>query len=120
MEINYADIGRRIRERRLQLGITQEKLAELIGIGIPHMSGIENGKTTFSFKKSVRIVNVLGMSMDELLCGSLQQGKSVMQSEFAHLLEDCSPAEAAFMVSMLKSMKKGLRAVVEAQKEGMV
>ena len=37
-------LGLRIREYRKSLNMTQEKLAELIGIGTPNISYIENGK----------------------------------------------------------------------------
>ena len=89
--------------------ITQEKLAELIDVSTTHMSGIENGKTKFSFKRGLLIANVLGMSMDELLCGSLVQGKPVLQNEYSALLQDCTADEAYILVNTLKAMKKFLR-----------
>jgi len=109
MEINYEDIGRRIREQRRHLKITQEKLAELVDLSIQHMSGIENGKTKFSFASLVRIANVLELSMDELLCGSLLQGKTVLRNEFTDLLTDCTAEEAKIILDIAKALKKSLR-----------
>ena len=109
MEINYADIGNRIRKQRQKLRITQEKLAEMAELSVQHMSGIENGKTKFSFQSILRIANVLGLSMDELLCGSLMQGKVVMQNDFADLLADCTVEETGIILSMVKALKKSLR-----------
>ncbi len=37
-------LGKRIRELRKKRNLTQEQLAELIGIEIPSLSNIENGK----------------------------------------------------------------------------
>ena len=109
MEVNYGDIGRRIQEQRLRKRITQERLAELVGLSVPHMSGIENGKTKFSFQSILRIANVLELSMDELLCGSLMQGKIIMQYEFADLLADCTAEETGVILSTVKALKKSLR-----------
>ena len=109
MEVNYADIGRRIREKRKRLKLTQEKLSELTELSVQHMSGIENGKTMFSFQAILRIANALELSMDELLCGSLAQGKTVIQNEFADLLTDCTAEEAGVILSMAKALKKSLR-----------
>jgi len=109
MEANYIDIGKRIQEQRLQKKITQERLAEMVGLSVPHMSGIENGKTRFSFQSILRIANALELSMDELLCGSLTQGKIVVQSEFADLLADCTVEEAGVILNTVKALKKSLR-----------
>lgn len=41
MEINYKDIGVRVKQERINKNITQEKLAEISGISVTHMSNIE-------------------------------------------------------------------------------
>jgi len=109
MEVNYFDIGQRIQKQRKAKDITQEQLAEMVELSVPHMSGIENGKTMFSFKSCVRIANALELSMDELLCGSLVQGKAVIQNELAELLTDCNTAETKAILDMVKTLKKTLR-----------
>ena len=43
--IDYAAIGRHIREKRLERGLSQEKLAELSDVGVTHISHIETGNT---------------------------------------------------------------------------
>ena len=113
--VNYADIGKRVKARRTELGISQEKLAEITDFSISHMSAIENGKTKLGLPAIVKVANALQMTVDELLCGSMMQGKAVMQNEFAGLLAQCSPAEAAFVMGMMKSMIKGLREVAAIQ-----
>ena len=109
MEINYVDIGARIRKRRLEKRISQEQLAEMVDLSVTHMSGIENGKTKFSFKTIVRIANVLELSMDALLCGSLVQGKVAMQNEFAELLAQCTPEETRIILNTTKALKQSLQ-----------
>ena len=41
MEINYKDIGIRVKQERINKNITQEKLAEISGVSVTHMSNIE-------------------------------------------------------------------------------
>ena len=42
--IDYTLIGKRIQPQRLETGITQEKLAEQVGISVVYLSKIENGR----------------------------------------------------------------------------
>jgi len=46
--LEYKLIGLRIKERRLQMKLTQEILSESVGIGVQHLSKIENGKAPLS------------------------------------------------------------------------
>ena len=48
--IDYAAIGRHIRAKRLEKGLSQEKLAELSEVGVTHISHIESGHTIPSLK----------------------------------------------------------------------
>ena len=109
MTVNYADIGKRVKEIRLRKSITQELLAELADISIPHLSNIERGKTKLGLPTIVKIANALAVSVDEILCGSLMQGKAVLQSEFATLLADCTAEEAGVILDTVKTLKKSLR-----------
>ena len=109
MDVNYLDIGKRVKARRLELGISQEKLAELTDFSVSHMSAIETGKTKLGLPTIVYIANALNVSVDELLCGSLMQGKAVMQNEFTGLLSDCTVEETRIILDTAKSLKKSLR-----------
>ena len=110
---NYADIGQRIKKFRQKQDMPQEHLAELAEVSVSHMSHIETGQTKLSLPAIIRVANALNVSADELLCGNLMQGKTVMQNEFADLMSDCSPAEAAYILGLLKFAKKGLREAKE-------
>ena len=46
--MDYYEIGQRIRKNRRALGLSQEELAEKIGISSTHMSHIETGNTKLS------------------------------------------------------------------------
>ena len=59
MEINYKDIGVLVKQERINKNITQEKLAELSGVSVTHMSNIENANTKLSLPVLINIANAL-------------------------------------------------------------
>lgn len=107
--IDYRDLGIRLRRARLACGMTQEQLAERVDMGTTHISHIETGHTVPSLKTFVGLVNALGVSADELLCGSLRQSGPVYAGELAALLEDCNERELRLMVEVARTLKEGLR-----------
>ncbi len=66
--IDYKDVGMRVRAVRLKRKLTQEQLAEAVGVGVTHISHIETGHTIPSLQVMVDIINALHCSADELLC----------------------------------------------------
>ena len=67
--INYEEMGARIRVRRKELGLTQEKLAEKAEISTSHMGEIERGTSICSLAVIVNIATVLGINLDMLVKG---------------------------------------------------
>lgn len=80
MEIDYAAIGKRIRKARKKQNLTQEQLAEMIGVKPAHISNIESGKKPFSFKTFARLYKALKVNPDSLLL-SRSELCSVMTDE---------------------------------------
>lgn len=67
-EINVA-LGRRLQLTRESRGYTQEALAEMLDVGVQHISNIERGVTGISLTALVRVCDVLDVSADFLLLG---------------------------------------------------
>lgn len=65
--MNYVEIGRRIRKYRKQQNLSQEELAEKIGISTTHMSHIETGSTKLSLPVLVDLAVNLNVKTDSLL-----------------------------------------------------
>lgn len=63
-ELNYKDVGARIKRLRMKAGISQIELAKAINVSQTHMSNIENGNTGISLWTAVRISRKLGCSID--------------------------------------------------------
>ncbi len=63
------DMGARIVKRRKELGITQEQLAEKIGVSIQSISCIENGRKSIKPENLSKICETLDISADYILRG---------------------------------------------------
>jgi len=62
-------VGDRIKKRRLELGWTQDVLAEKAGISKSFLSDLENGKRSVGADKLLDIGRVLSLSLDFLMSG---------------------------------------------------
>jgi transcriptional regulator with XRE-family HTH domain len=49
--------------------MTQEKLPELTGLGIPYLNGLENGKHDPSFRSVIKIAEAFGLTAADLTKG---------------------------------------------------
>lgn len=109
MAVDYADIGQRIKAKRIEKGLTQEKLSELIGVGPSHMSHIESGSTVPSFEVFISILNALSCSADELLCRETATGKPMLNSWLSELVADCDSTEIKILSDIVIAAKQTLR-----------
>ena len=107
--VDYKDIGARIKQKRVESGLTQEKLSEMIGVGPSHMSHIESGSTVPSFEVFIAILNVLNCSADELLCREIRAAETLRDNWLTRLIEDCDPTEVKILSDALVSLKDTLR-----------
>ena len=67
--IDYKGMGMRIRAKRKELGLTQEKLAEKVEISTSHMGEIERGTSICSLAVLVNLATVLELNLDTLIKG---------------------------------------------------
>lgn len=105
MEI-YEKLGHRIRQKRNQLGLSQEKLAEACDLTQPFIGSIERGKKKPSVCTIVKIANALNISTDYLLSDSLTN-KNNNQFEYTEsLMSDMDDYEVECINNTIVQMKK--------------
>ena len=68
--MNFEDIGKRIRKRRLELGYTQEALAEKVDVTDTYIGAIERSTSKCSIETIAKIAKALDLNMDYLLFGT--------------------------------------------------
>ncbi len=80
-EPDFAEIGDRIRKRRLELHLTQENVAKAIEVNVSHVSNIENNKVKVSLTLFAKICQVLHTSMDYIVFDSMPNAETSMERE---------------------------------------
>jgi len=106
--MDYYAIGQRIRKFRKSRGLSQEELAEKIGISTTHMSHIETGNTKLSLPVFVDLASVLEVRADELLSDSNPGTRSAAIEEIIHILESCSTQQIRIIEDILQAIKTTL------------
>ena len=102
--VNHRQIGYRIKEVREQNHFSQAQLAEMTDLSVSYISHIENAKRKASLESIIRIVNVLGITVDELLAGVQMNNPTAYQTDIDILMEDCSENEKRFLYELIKAI----------------
>ena len=103
------EIGKRIQQYRKKKGITQESLAEQIGVSHHHMSSYERGIYNIKLDTLVQIINILGCAADDLFCDVIDQGYKVRASRLSDLIETLSPEEQNKIFDVVETMVKNAK-----------
>ena len=101
MELNYKEIGMRIKTMRLKNNIYQTVLAKEIGISQTHMSNIESGRAGLTLENLVKMVIIFNCSIDEIVFGK----EEVKQEQGMDVLKNCTMQDIVQAMQMLKSLK---------------
>ena len=105
MSINCIALGKRICFYRLKFNITQEKLAALTNCSREYIGYLESGTKTPSLPT---LIDVLHISVDDLLVDSLDYSFSTSGSDLHRLLLDCNQTEQEIIIRMVKELKATL------------
>ena len=106
---NYKLIGIRIKNQRLKMKLTQEKLSEMADISVQHLSKIETGHTKLSLPCLIAISNALETTVDRLLMDNVTESKPDLLKEVGVVFADCSSDEIFLMLSQAENLKKNMR-----------
>ena len=60
-------IGQRIKELRMKAGISQQKLAEMLGVSRPTITQIESGERKVSSDELIKLAEIFNVSIDHLI-----------------------------------------------------
>jgi transcriptional regulator with XRE-family HTH domain len=103
-EINYREIGARIRAERRRLDLTQEKLAEMADISESFMGHIERGGRTLSIETLAKIANALNLSIEYILCGEFNYQPDMLPAEVHDALNQMSGSQRRVFLNMMKTL----------------
>lgn len=113
-------IGQSIARARQEANLTQEHVAEKLGIGPEAVSRLERGVGSITAERLVVLAEMFGCRSDQLLLGaSLRQDDQA--AALAQLLDGLAPADRAFVLDSAERLADFLRskaAEPEAHRRG--
>lgn len=74
------EVGERLKLRRVELNLTQEHVAEVLGITRQTISNWENGRSYPDIERMIRLSDVYLLSLDELLKGDKKMVKHLQEN----------------------------------------
>lgn len=116
MELNFVKlnaliIGRNLKIQRIQAGLTQENIAEHIGVSAQKISNWESGKTLINLTRLIELSLLYQVDLYTLLGPECQPSAvQVLVLELARAVDGLAPDEMKLCVSLC-------RAVAEYKKE---
>lgn len=105
--MDYYKIGQRIRKFRKACNLSQEQLAEKVGISTTHLSHIETGNTKLSLSVFVDIAEILSVQTDALLYDTPNSTVTIKQ-ETIDILNSCTPKDSLILRDIIKAVKCSL------------
>lgn len=96
-------IGKRISQIRRSHGLSQEALAEKLGISPKHVSHTECGTSSLSLKNLIEFCNLFGCSLDYIILGKTESpALSRLPEEILNILYTGSDADVERLIRYLQ------------------
>lgn len=101
----YDALGKRIKEKRLRSGLSQEKLSELCNLSPSYIGIIERGEGKLSVETLVTIANVLEVNMDYLLGDSIRPYYTSNMDRATEMLRDMDEKEIEYTCNFISRFR---------------
>lgn len=105
MELDYSEIGRRIAQRRKDLGLRQNQVCEKAGINDKYLSCIERATSIPSLEVVMRLALALETTPDTFLTGTIRYDDEPWK-DVAELLKDMSTKQLSLAQSFLTWLRE--------------
>lgn len=96
------ELGKRLRELRMERNLTQKQIADRIGGTASIVSAYENGIRQPSYEALIRLARLYDVSTDYLLGVSGQRGNS---SQYLVSLDGLTPSRIALISQLIDALK---------------
>ena len=110
--VDFTVLGNKIRQLRKDNNLTQEALAEEIGLSYTYLGQIERGTRGINIPNLIVIANRFNVSLDFLLSEHLNKeiGKenNNINNEWIKIIENKTPLEKQKYISVIKDLSKYL------------
>ena len=104
-ELDFARIGKKIKELRIERRLTQEYVANMADVNTSHISNIENNRVKISLSTLVHVCNALSTTVDYILADEYVSPSSVLEQEILHELQSCSDETKNQVLKIIKALQ---------------
>lgn len=99
-------LGVRIQEIRKSKNMTQEKLAEAIGLNVPNLSNIERGKKFVSAETLEKIIKALNINESELFDFDHIKSRDELLNIIINILKNSTDKDIKYFYRMIRLYKE--------------
>ncbi len=99
-------LGVRIQEIRKSKNMTQEKLAEAIGLNVPNLSNIERGKKFVSAETLEKIIKALNINESELFDFDHIKSRDELLNLIINILKNSTDKDIKYFYRMIRLYKE--------------
>ena len=103
--INFARIGRKIKEIRISKNLTQEYVATIADVNVSHISNIENNRVKISLPTLVNVCNALDTTVDYILADEYKNPSSVIEQEILREVHSCTAETQQQILKIIRALK---------------
>ena len=97
-------IGKRVKQCRERLGLSQEEFAEKTGLTANYISTVERGMSFPRCEKLIILLNGLEVPADAIFCDVLEYSTDYQASELSEKLASLSPQARKRILQMVELM----------------
>lgn len=97
--MDTVEVGKRIKNRRLELNLTQSDIKQKTGISTGNLSDIERGRSAPSASALCELSDVLECSVDYILFG---RSRNTDNSKLSDIREQLTPVQELVLSSLLE------------------
>lgn len=105
--IDYALIGNKIKQKRKEMGYSQEELAEMCEISVSYVGHIERGSKKMSIPIAVSIAHALQLSLDYLFLDAADTEENILLSVNS-LLKQGDKKQAEALLKAIKILSENI------------
>lgn len=105
-ELNYVEIGKRIKLKRKDVNLTQEKLSEIIDVSPSYISEIERGNSICSLATISNIATTLNTSLDYLVFGITENNS---YQTFTEVLKSVPEKNHKLFIDLCENISNSLK-----------
>lgn len=106
--IDKTEIGKKIQLTRNDMNITQEKLAEMVGISTNYLSKVERGLNSPSAENFLKIVQALNLTLEDFGIRS-DNSINIHKEELLQIVYNCDHQNIEALLPVVKSLLESFK-----------